>query len=80
VSVLRLVIVIISLIALFALLARALPPAYYLPLYCLFLLGGIGFAFWERRRLQLRQARLEEEYRAQQVDWQAITWEGAEEE
>lgn len=75
----RIIVVLIVLITLFALLARILPPAYYLPLYCLFLLGGIGYAFWERRRIQTRQIRLEEEYRAKAVEWQSMRW-GEEEE
>lgn len=77
---LRIIIILVSLFALFAVLAWVLPPDYYLPLYCLFLLGGIGLTFWERRRIQERQQQLEDAYRAQQVDWQAIGLEGTEEE
>lgn len=76
----RIVVILLALLGLFALLAWVLPPAYYLPLYCLFLLGGIGLTFWERRRIQGRQRELEDAYQAQQVDWQAITREGTEEE
>lgn len=76
----RIILISLALISLFALLLRALPPAYHLPLYCIFLLVGIALAFRERRQIQTKQTALEEEYHAQQVDWQAITRAEGEEE
>ena len=76
----RIIIILLALVALFAFLARLLPPAYYLPLYCLFLIGGTAYLFWERRQIQARQTQLEEEYQASEIDWQAMGWGEAEEE
>lgn len=70
----RIILIALSLILLFGLLARLLPAAYHLPLYCLFLLAGAVLAVTERRRIQAKQTALAEEYDKQRVDWQEIPW------
>lgn len=70
----RFLLIITGLIILFVLLARVAPPALYIPLYCLFTAAGVGYAWWERRRLAGRRAELEEELAGQRPD-QPGRWE-----
>ena len=60
----RIILVSVLLIGLFILLLQVVPPALFIPLYCLFSLAGIGYALWERRGIHARRTLLEEEYRA----------------
>ena len=64
----RLILFVVALVVLFILLAQAAPPSLYIPLYCLFTAAGVGFAYWERRRLAARRTRLEQELDAHRPD------------
>lgn len=60
----RFLLTIAGLIVLFVLLAQVAPPALQIPLYCIFTVAGMGYAWWERRRLADRRAELERELAA----------------
>lgn len=64
----RLIVGLIGLILIFALLVRALPSQWALPLYLLFLVLTIAFTGWERRRISARRQELERELEAERRD------------
>ncbi len=64
----RLIVGLIALLLLFALLVRALPSQWALPLYVLFLVITIAFTGWERRRISARREALERELEAERRD------------
>lgn len=65
----RLLVGLLVLIVIFALLVRALPPQWALPLYVLFLALTIAFTGWERRRIAARREQLERELDAKRRDF-----------
>lgn len=65
----RFLLIIVGLVAVFFLLAQAAPPYLYIPLYCLFTAAGVGYAWWERRRLAGRRAELERELAGHGHGW-----------
>ena len=67
----RIIFVFLLLIGVFAMVGRLVPTGWHLPLYCLFLVAGLGYAYWERQRLHARRALLQEEYRAHRAEWEA---------
>lgn len=65
----RLIIGLAGLFALFALLVRALPTAWTLPLYLLFVVLTIAFTGWERRRISQRRRQLEQQLDRERMDF-----------
>lgn len=65
----KLIVGLIALILLFALLVRALPSQWALPLYVLFLVITIAFTGWERRRISARRQQLERDLEAERRDF-----------
>ncbi|MDX1663868.1 MAG: hypothetical protein R3272_08750 [Candidatus Promineifilaceae bacterium] len=57
----RLILAVVILFVAFTLLAHLLPAELLVPLYCLFVAGGVGYVFWERQRLGRRREALERE-------------------
>lgn len=65
----RLIVGLLALILLFALLVRALPSSWAIPLYVLFLAITIAFTGWERRRISARREELKRELQAERRDF-----------
>lgn len=65
----RLIVVLIALILLFALLVRVVPSQWALPLYVLFIVITIAFTGWERRRIAARRRQLERDLEAERRDF-----------
>lgn len=65
----RLIVGLVGLIVLFALLVRALPSQWALPLYVLFLVITVAFTGWERRRIAARREQLERELDVERRDF-----------
>jgi hypothetical protein len=64
----RLIIGLAGLFVLFALLVRAMPTAWTLPLYLLFVVLTIAFTGWERRRISQRRRQLEQKLHQEKMD------------
>lgn len=65
----RLLVGLLVLIVIFALLVRAVPSQWAIPLYVLFLALTIAFTGWERRRIAARREQLERELDAERRDF-----------
>lgn len=66
---LRLIMGLVLLIALFAVFARLLPPAWAVPLYLLFLVVTVAFTMRERRRLSQRRDELKRDLLKERHSW-----------
>ena len=64
----RLVVALLVLLLVFFLLVRLLPPAWYLPLYCLFVAAGIGYGYWEWRQIGRQRRALQRDLDAQRLE------------
>lgn len=67
----RLIIGLAGLFVLFALLVRATPSAWALPLYLLFVVLTIAFTGWERRHITQRRRRLEQQLQKERKEYAA---------
>lgn len=65
----RLILGLAALFVLFALLVRAMPTAWTLPLYLLFVVTTIAFTGWERRRISQRRRQLEQQLHQERMDF-----------